>query len=290
MLRRLFCGPSGPRAGLRLLIFLAILEVLVETRGALLPRLLPGAGEIAVYLVGQATRFLFCLLACAVMSRIERRRMAAYGLPARRAFRGAFWRGAGLGFAAMTVLLAGLASAGALRFGGFALGLEAAAAWGAAWAAVFVVIALSEEYFYRGYPLFTLTSGIGFWPAAVLLSAYFGWNHANRSTETWMGAVNAGLGGLVFCLLLRRSGDLWMPVGFHTAWNWAQTFVYGVPNSGTTVPGHLVTPVFAGPAWLTGGSVGPEGGIPCTLVLLAVGLASARMKPAVSPGPPAPAA
>ena len=277
--RRLFFGPFGLRAGFRLLIFVGILEVLVGLRGALLARMLPGLGGIAIYLIGQATRFLFCLVACAVMARFERRPAGDYGLPARRAFHGDFWRGAATGLAAITLLLCGLAAAGVFRFGSSTLGAREAAAWAAAWAAVFVVLALSEEFFYRGYPLFTLSSGVGFWPAAVLLSAYFGFNHANRSTETWMGAVNAGLGGLLFCLMLWKSGDLWLPVGFHAAWNWGQTFVFGVPNSGTTVPGHLLNPSFHGPVWLTGGSVGPEGGVPCTLVLLVLGLAIASGKP-----------
>ena len=92
-----------------------------------------------------------------------------------------------------------------------------------------------------------------------------------------MGALNAGLGGLFFCLLLRRSGDLWMAIGFHTAWNWGQSFFYGVPDSGASVPGHLFNPTFLGPAWLTGGTVGPEGSWPCTLLLGVISAAFAAV-------------
>ena len=43
------------------------------------------------------------------------------------------------------------------------------------------------------------------------------------------------------------------------AWDWAETFFYGVPDSGVVAPGHLLNPTFHGSKWLTGGSVGPEG-------------------------------
>ena len=65
--------------------------------------------------------------------------------------------------------------------------------------------------------------------------------------------------GFFFCLTLRRTGTLWWAVGFHMAWDWGESFLYSVPDSGTTVHGHLLNSSFNGPAWLTGGSVGPEG-------------------------------
>src|SRR5262249_36073114 len=110
--------------------------------------------------------------------------------------------------------------------------------------------------------------GIGFWPAALLLSAYFGYNHYGNPEQTWLGAVNAGAGGLLFCLFRRKTGDLWMAIGFHTAWNWAESFLYGVANSGRTVPGQLLHSTASGPAWLSGGTVGPEGSLLCTLLLI----------------------
>ena len=36
-------------------------------------------------------------------------------------------------------------------------------------------------------------------------------------------------------------------------------FFYSVPDSGTVAPGHLLKTSLHGPAWLTGGSAGPEG-------------------------------
>src|SRR5260221_14545857 len=70
-----------------------------------------------------------------------------------------------------------------------------------------------------------------------------------------MGLLAAGVIGLFFCLTLRRTGSLWFAVGFHAAWDWGETFVYSVPDSGTIFPGHLLKSSFHGPRWLTGGSV-----------------------------------
>ena len=132
----------------------------------------------------------------------------------------------------------------------------------------FVVVALEEEFHYRGYQLSTLTKGIGFWPAAIVLSAVFGFSHLGNSGENWLGIFNASAGGLLFCLLLRRSGDLWMPIGFHASWDWTQTYFYGVPDSGHVLPGHLLAGNFFGPRWLTGGTVGPEGSVLLTLLVI----------------------
>jgi hypothetical protein len=63
---------------------------------------------------------------------------------------------------------------------------------------------------------------------------------------------------------------LWFAVGFHAAWDWGETFVYSVPDSGTLFPGHLLKTSFRGPDWLTGGVVGPEGSVICFVVIAVV--------------------
>ena len=79
----------------------------------------------------------------------------------------------------------------------------------------------------------------------------------------------AGLIGFFLCLTLRRTGDLWWAVGFHMAWDWGESYLYSVPDSGTLLPGHLLISSLHGPDWLTGGSVGPEGSY---LVFVVIGV------------------
>jgi uncharacterized protein len=164
---------------------------------------------------------------------------------------------------------------GVFRLEGIALHGFDAGKWAIAWGLVFILVALREEFRARGYGLFTLSMGIGFWPAAMISAAFFGYSHHGNSGEDWIGMFNAGLFGLLACFLLRRTGNLWMPIGLHTAFDWGETYFYGVPDSGQVLPGHLLNSTSSGAAWLSGGSVGPEGSVLCTLLILALWLISA---------------
>lgn len=270
--RRILMGPNGVRAGWRLLIFGAIVFVLLAIFGLALrvaahgktPNL--GFGYKGI-MIGEGGVFAAFLLASWIMARIEKRTLGDYGLPGRRAFGKTFWQGAVVGFVAMTTLLSSLRLAGVFHFGSFALHGAAIWKYAAFWGIAFLLVGFTEEFSVRGYALFTLTTGIGFWPAAILLSIGFGALHLGNGGESWIGALGAGSAGFLFCLILRRSGDLWMAIGFHMAWDWAETFFYGVPDSGQVAPGHMLNPSFHGAKILTGGSVGPEGSILCFVVL-----------------------
>jgi hypothetical protein len=83
--------------------------------------------------------------------------------------------------------------------------------------------------------------------------------------------------GFFFCLTLRRTGNLWFAVGFHAAWDWGETYFYSVPDSGMVAPGHLLSSSMRGAPWLSGGSVGPEGGVLCFVVIAAAWVAFDRV-------------
>lgn len=270
----IFYGPDGLRAGWRLLVFLAILSVLFSAAAMVLRvfRHAPFRGEITpgATSLAEGLPLLLVLLASWIMAKMERRTLGDYGLPLRQTFGAKFWIGGILGFLSISALLGAIRMAGAFHLDGLAL--HGAALWKYAllWSAVFVIVGLFEEFLFRGYTLFTLTTGLGFWPAALLLSAAFGYVHHGNSGETWVGAFNAGLVGMLFCLLLRRTGDLWMAIGFHAAWDWGETYFYGVADSGQIAVGHLFNASFAGPQWITGGSVGPEGSYFCVGLLVLI--------------------
>ena len=59
-----------------------------------------------------------------------------------------------------------------------------------------------------------------------------------------------------------------MPLGIHSAWSWAELFFYGTPSSGFPSQGHLLNASFHGPVWLTGGTFGPEAGVPSLILLV----------------------
>jgi hypothetical protein len=108
---------------------------------------------------------------------------------------------------------------------------------------------------------------MGFWPTAIVLSITFGLVHLTNQGENWVGAVSVILVGLLFAFTLKRSGNLWYAVGLHAGFDWAQSFLYSVPDSGELLRGHLSNAELRGPTWLTGGSVGPEASVFCFLTM-----------------------
>jgi membrane protease YdiL (CAAX protease family) len=263
-------GPSELRAGWRLCIFLGLIVALVKASNFAIRQLLHGVDDTALFLGRELLDFLIFIFASWVMGHLENRTIGDYGLPWRRMWGAEFWKGAALGFASITSLLLSMRLAGVFHFEKIALHGVEVWKWAIIYVLVFMLVALREEFRYRGYALFTLSTGIGFWPAAILSAAFFGYSHHGNSGEDWIGLFNAGLFGLLACLLLRRTGNLWMPIGFHMAFDWGETFFYGVPDSGEVLPGHLLNTHSAGLAWLSGGSVGPEGSLLCTLLMVVV--------------------
>jgi membrane protease YdiL (CAAX protease family) len=112
------------------------------------------------------------------------------------------------------------------------------------WGIGFLLVALFEETFLRGYLQYTLTRGLsvlyrpfftsqranasGFWTAAHVLCSVFGFGHSRNLGESPFGLVAVGLFGLTFIFSLWRTSSLWWAIGAHTSWNWAQSFLYGV--------------------------------------------------------------
>lgn len=214
------------------------------------------AGQFAILL--GLTRF---------MSLLERRPFAEYGLPWRGAFALNFWVGFLLGLAEASVLIALILVLGGYSFGAFALRGPAIVRLALAHLALFIFVGLYEEFLFRGYAQVNLSKLLGFWPAAFVLSLGFGLVHLYNQGEDWVGAMSVALVGLLFAFALRRSGNLWYAVGLHAGFDWAESYLYSVPDSGGMVGGHLSNAVLHGPAWLTGGSVGPEGSVFCFLTL-----------------------
>lgn len=280
LVRRIFIGPDGLRAGWRLLLYAAMGVAIMLLFGRLLHHLRPHiSGRLWLLMVGESQLLLVVLLPAFIMARIEKRSFDAYGLPPRSAFGKLFWVGAIWGIVALTILMLAMRGTGVFYFGGLALHGVRILKFAGYWGVFFLVVGFFEEFLLRGYTQFTLTQGIGFWPAAVLLSIAFGAIHLGNEGEAWIGAFAAGVIGLFFCLTLRRTGNLWFAVGFHASWDWGETYLYSVPNSGMVEPGHLLSSSFHGSRWLTGGSVGPEGSVLVFVILFLLWVAFERVYP-----------
>jgi uncharacterized protein len=275
-----FIAPDGLlRPGWRFLIYLvAFFAVLLAISFVIKPLLHHNPHQrprIWVYLVGELEIFLAAVIPALFFARYENRPFGAYGLPRRGAFGRNFWFGLLWGICAITLLLVVMRGAHIFYFGGLAEHGIHILKFGVFWAVLFLTVGFAEEFLTRGYTQFTLAKAVGFWPAAFLLSFTFGALHFPQEYklgDTW-GAVAGALGAvciaLFFCFTLRRTGSLWFAIGMHASWDWGESFLYSVPDSGTLTPGHLLTSSFHGRAWLTGGPVGPEASV-LVFVLIAV--------------------
>ncbi len=152
--------------------------------------------------------------------------------------------------------------------------------YGLLYLAGFILVGLFEEASFRGYLQSTLQLAMGFWPAALVLAAFFGAIHLGNSSEANYGALMAGCFGLLAAFALRRTGNLWFVIGLHTAWDWGETFFYSAPDSGILARGHLMSSSFHGPDWLTGGASGPEASVFSILVLILAAVAVHFLCPA----------
>jgi membrane protease YdiL (CAAX protease family) len=268
--RSLFLNEAGLRAGWRLLIYIAIFFIFWTVAIFLLGLFFrPTRGVLSpgFQFFGELASFLAAFLAAWIMSQFEQRPTGVYGLPARGAFGKLFWLGCLFGFLEIFALMGLIAALGGYSFGNLAEHGVAIAKWALFWGVFFVVIGLFEEFFFRGYSLYTLAEGIGFWPAAVLLSVCFGAVHLQNSGEGWVGVVGVVFVGLFWCFTLKRTGSLWFALGMHATFDFGETFLFSVPDSGMIFPGHLSNATLYGPKWLTGGTPGPEGSVFDFLIL-----------------------
>ena len=70
----------------------------------------------------------------------------------------------------------------------------------------------------------------------------------------------------------------------HTTWDWAQSFLFGVPDSGSISVGRLFASHPTGNPMLSGGTDGPEGsllGLPVLLLVILV--VHFTMRPGLQP-------
>jgi membrane protease YdiL (CAAX protease family) len=271
-------------------------------------------------LLGEGTALLSVLIATWLMGKIERRPNSAYGLGGKRRLPN-FLSGLAWGVALLSLLVFTLRASGLLVFDARLLFGASALRFGAVWLAGFLLVGLFEETFFRGYLQFTLARGIngifdwlssfaahatdcsasccnqtcprattqnapGFWIAALLLSFGFGFSHRTNPGESPIGLVAAAFIAVVFCLSLWRTGSLWWAIGFHAAWDWAQSFLYGVADSGMMVQGHLFATRPAGRVLLSGGLTGPEGSLFILPIVAATAAVIVLTLPNVHPGDP----
>jgi membrane protease YdiL (CAAX protease family) len=284
-LRKIFIGQDGLRAGWSLLIFIAIFAAVGFCANRIGRKLhtpdpnslKPGAEFPPLFgIISEAIPFVIVLFVTWIMSKIERRPIGVFGFGDNRKL-SHFLTGLAWGVTCLSILILTLWKSGFLVFDGRLLFGGDILRYGAIWLLGFFMVGLLEEYLTRGYVQYTLARGLaglyrlvfktphsaalGFWTAAAIFSILFGLGHSKNPGESPIGLLSAGLAGMVFCLSLWRTGSLWWAIGFHTSWDWGQSFLYGVADSGLMIQHRFLAARPVGKPILSGGTTGPEGSI-----------------------------
>ena len=170
---------------------------------------------------------------------------------------GALGRGALIGFALFGGVIALVAVLGNYRIDGWGSASGAVALFGFSAAA-----AVTEEVIFRGV-LFRVVEGwLGSWPALVLTATLFGASHLLNPHASLWGAVAITVeAGAMLAAAYVATRTLWVPIGLHFAWNFAEGGVFGMSVSGTDQPQGLLHSTLSGPTWITGGDFGPEASV-----------------------------
>jgi membrane protease YdiL (CAAX protease family) len=230
-----------------------------------------GARAVESLIVSQLVILVAAVVATAILVWTDRVRpppmlpMSARG--GVRFLQGLFW-----GVAGMAVLIGLIASMGGYRISGVTLSGPARANYAVLWVAAALINGLAENLAILGYPLLRAAKTLGFIPAILLMSALFAAAHMGNPGESPPGLASVFLTAVILAAAIWRTGDLWLSVGIHAGLILAEDFIFSVPDSGQVYTGHLVSSQFSGPAWLTGGSAGPEGSV-LIFPLLVAGLA-----------------
>lgn len=211
----------------------------------------------AFLIFGESFLFIAVAVATVIMSRIEKRPLADYhvglvGALARVA------QGLGWGAVTMAVLMGMIWLLHGVRLAPAAAPPATVAMSALMWAGGFLLVGAVEEMMLRGYLLRALARRLNFRWAAVISSGAFMALHIPNGGETVFGLIQVFLIGLVFCFSIWRTGTIWWAVGYHAAWDWTQSSVFGVADSGLTIAGSALIANTAGPDWLSGGATGPE--------------------------------
>jgi membrane protease YdiL (CAAX protease family) len=201
-----------------------------------------------------------------VGNHIETHRLAAQGFPLAAGWSAQFAIGCAIAFVLVSLAASAIAVLGhisfRLTFGPRSL------------SRIFVILfvllvgALAEELMFRGYPFQRLVEAIGAGPAILVFSVLFGLIHVLNPGASRFGLFNTVLIGVALSFAYLRTRALWLPWGFHFAWNATMGILLGLPVSGLRMFNSVVHATAIGPSWLTGQTYGPEASLPGALVVV----------------------
>jgi uncharacterized protein len=250
-------APGGRlRLGWRMLLF----ALLTFTIGAGATLVIP-SGRVA----GSAAILVGAVAAGVLVLALDGRPAGALGFHIAREAVPATLLGLALGVAVAVMVVTMIAAAGGLVWDPQPGTAGAWLAGGVGALLFFALPAAAEEAFLRGYPIQALAEEWGAWPAILVTAVAFGALHLGNPSITAIGLLNVAAAGVFLGVVYLKTLSLWWASGAHLGWNWVHGYLADVPVSGLELmDAPLYEGVVRGPAWLGGGSFGPEGSLVAT--------------------------
>jgi membrane protease YdiL (CAAX protease family) len=251
------------RIGLRLLVMVVVFGIVLVVSAAINSA---AAGNAATALIfGALTATGGLLLYRFIVGKLERRTVdeaaASTLVPG-------VLRGTGLGVVLFAVTIGLIALFGGYRIDG----------WGSLGATIatfgtMIGAAVAEELLFRGALFRLVEEWLGTWAALAASGLLFGALHLLNPGATLWGAIAiAAEAGVLLGAAYTATRTLWVPIGLHFGWNFAESGLFGTTVSGTTGTHGLLRGAAHGPAIISGGGFGPEGSI---LAIVVGGVAAA---------------
>ncbi len=124
-----------------------------------------------------------------------------------------------------------------------------------------IVGGIVEELLLRGLFFRLVEEWVGSWIALAASAALFGALHLMNPNATPIAALAIALeAGLMLGAAYMVTRRLWLAIGIHMAWNFAQGGIFGVAVSGNKSVG-LLQSTLSGPEFISGGEFGAEASI-----------------------------
>jgi len=146
------------------------------------------------------------------------------------------------------------------------------------YACMAIFAGIAEEVVFRGMAVREIALKYGWMIATIIGGVYFGAAHLVTKLHDitvldvlWI-LLASILVSFLFVALYIRSHSLWLPIGFHMAWNFSLKGIMGVTMSGNAAKAGLLEVELTGNSLVTGGSFGIEASIVSLVIYVLIAL------------------
>ncbi|HEM4181942.1 TPA: CPBP family intramembrane metalloprotease [Streptococcus suis] len=119
----------------------------------------------------------------------------------------------------------------------------------------------TEEILTRGWMFSSLSAKHNIPIGIIVSSLFFTFLHLGNNAISLIPILDLTLFAVLACLIMLKTGNIWVIGGLHAAWNCFQGNVFAFPVSGTDAGQAFIQIGITGPEWLSGGKFGVEGSV-----------------------------